>query len=190
MGLGLALVKQLVELHGGTLGVHSQGLNQGSQFTVRLPRLADRPPERDAPPYPDAAAETSRSAAAPAITARTILIVDDNVDAAQSLAAVLQLFGHEARCVYDGHSALENARADPPEVVICDIGLPEMDGYDVARRMREISQLSSLHLIALTGYGQPQDRQRALASGFDHHLVKPVEPEQIRALIAAGPEGK
>ncbi len=172
LGIGLALVKELVTLHGGTVSGHSDGLGQGSTFTVRLPLVAAAAPEAAAPE------------AAPATGRRRVLVVDDNVDGAETLALLLEMSGHQARVVHDGPQALAAVREDPPEVVFLDIGLPGMSGYEVARALRE-SGCKAL-LVALTGWGSAADKREALDAGFDFHLTKPVEPGVVVSLLAAG----
>jgi CheY-like chemotaxis protein len=162
LGIGLAVVKRLIEMHGGRVTAKSEGLGQGSCFEICLPLIAA--PAAPAPPL--------QKAGAPA---RRILVVDDNVDAAHSLAQVLQLDGHESEPVYGAVEALERAQSFRPDVILLDIGLPQMDGYEVARRLRQLDGFADIRLIALTGYGQHEDRQRSLAAGFDAHLAKPVD---------------
>jgi PAS domain S-box-containing protein len=173
LGLGLTLARRLTEMHGGRLEAFSAGLGQGSEFVVRLPLFAGKPPvEIDRRPV--LLYETVR---------RRILVVDDNADAAEALALVLGARGHEVRLVTDGPSAIETAAEFRPEVVLLDIGLPGMDGYVVARRLRAESEPAGITLVALTGYGQDEDRQRARDAGFDYHLVKPIAPDAILALL-------
>jgi PAS domain S-box-containing protein len=171
LGIGLTLVRQLVELHGGTVEAASAGPGRGSTFTVRLPILA-APPE-------------SRDAARPAVPgpARRVLVVEDNDDAREMLRNLLHLFGHEVHEACDGAAGIELARRLRPDAALIDIGLPGIDGYEVARRIR--GDVPAARLVALTGYGQPEDRERALAAGFDVHLVKPVDPEQLERLLSA-----
>ena len=175
LGIGLALVKSLVELHGGSVAAHSEGLGQGSRFVVTLPRAAEQDVTEvsqgeDAPFAPSAA--------------RRVLVVDDNVDAAQMLGMCLEAAGHAVMIEYGPQQALARARSGQPEVCILDIGLPGMDGNELARRLRAAPETSNATLIALTGYGQEQDRQSAIAAGFDHHLVKPVAAPDLLALVA------
>jgi signal transduction histidine kinase/ActR/RegA family two-component response regulator len=174
LGIGLTVVYRLVELHGGRIEAHSAGIGKGSEFVVRLPAL---------PPTAEEAAEQPRVEPAPQFRAR-VLIVEDNLDAADSLAMLLEVCGHQVRVVHDGGSALDVAQATMPDVMLIDIGLPGIDGYDVARRIRQHRDLKSVILVALTGYGRDEDRQRALAAGFDYHLVKPVNPEALHGLVA------
>ncbi|OJT25849.1 hypothetical protein BO221_08370 [Archangium sp. Cb G35] len=176
LGLGLTLVKQLVEMHGGRVEAASEGVGKGSVFTVRLPLL----PEERVPVAPvdvPAGQEVSTRG-------RRVLVVDDNVDAAELLGEVLEMDGHRVTVVHDGMAALEHLGAEAPDVVFLDIGLPGMDGYEVARRIRERSGGAGPRLVAVTGYGQASDRQRSREAGFDAHLVKPVELEQVRELVA------
>ena len=173
LGLGLTLVRRLVELHGGTIEAYSAGGDRGSEFIVRMPAV---PPadgaDREAIARPLEASGPVR-----------ILVVEDNVDAADSLAMLLGLLGHEVSVAYDGRRALEAAGRASFDVVLLDIGLPGMDGYEVARRLRAGGGASEAILVALTGYGRDEDRDLARQAGFDHHLVKPVEPESLQALL-------
>jgi len=174
LGMGLTLVRRLVALHGGRVEAHSEGLGRGSEFVVRLPALA-RPAGAGAP---------VRRLRVPLVRPLQILVVDDNVDAADSLAALLRMLGHEVRTVYDGSAAIEAAHDEPPpDVVLLDIGLPGLDGYEVAREIRGRRPDAAITLIALTGWGQDEDRRRSREAGFAHHLVKPVEPAVLRELL-------
>jgi PAS domain S-box-containing protein len=177
LGIGLTLVKSLVEMHGGTVTAHSDGPGRGSEFVVRLPTLQALPE----PSEPEGAA---RPALCRAERSRRVLVVDDNADAAESLAVLLRLDGHEVCTAHDGAAALETARGFRPEVVVLDIGLPRMDGYQVARRLRAEVGLTEALVVALTGYGQEEDRRRAEQAGFDAHLVKPADPEVLQRLLA------
>jgi CheY-like chemotaxis protein len=168
-------VRSLVELHGGTVVARSEGLGRGSEFTVRLP-LRPAPQGRDGRAGGEALPETRP---------RTVLIVDDNVDGAQGLALLLRLRGHRVLLAHDGAAAVEVARAQRPDVVVLDIGLPKLDGYAVARALRRLPGLAGVLLIAATGYGQDEDRRRSLEAGCDQHLVKPVDPEALGQLLAA-----
>jgi len=174
LGIGLHLVDRLARLHGGAVEARSAGPNQGSEFIVRLPLAGRVAPADDAP---------SGEFIAP--RGRRVLIVDDNVDAADSLAVLLELKGHECQTAYDGHCVLEVARAFRPEVVLLDLGLPGLSGFEVARLLRAEPDAASL-LVAVTGQGQPEDRQRAHAAGFDHHLLKPVDIKTLDRLLAGG----
>ncbi len=178
LGIGLTLVRRLVEMHGGSVEAHSAGPEKGSEFVVRLPTVAPAPAEAAPRDEPAPAAE----AAAPS----RVLVVDDNLDAAKSLAALLKMQGHEVRVAYDGRSALELAAGFLPQFVLLDIGMPGMDGYEVARRLRTIPNLQRARLAALTGWGQPEDRRRSAEAGFDYHLVKPVEPQRLQELLESG----
>jgi signal transduction histidine kinase/DNA-binding response OmpR family regulator len=173
LGIGLTLVRRLVELHGGRVEAHSAGAGQGSEFIVTLPCLTDAPqPAAEPPP-----------ARVEAGGPRRVLVVDDNVDGAESLATLLKLLGHEVHVAHDGPAALRATADVRPEVVFLDIGLPGMDGYEVARRLRRPGRNEAL-LVALTGYGQDEDRRRSREAGFDHHLVKPVDPAVLEELLA------
>jgi signal transduction histidine kinase len=180
LGIGLTLVKRLVELHGGRVQAFSPGPNQGSEFVVRLPALA-LAPARLATVNGASAAKGGPGRPA----ARRVLVVDDNADAACSLALLLRLSGHEVKVCHDGPAALEAAASYRPEVVLLDIGLPGMDGYAVARRLRALPGPGPALLAALTGYGQEDDIRRSREAGFDQHLVKPVDPELLTNLLAA-----
>jgi PAS domain S-box-containing protein len=175
LGVGLTLVQRLVTLHGGTVEACSEGAGRGSEFIVRLPLREEPAIVREV----SASAKPSGHSGRP----RRILIVDDNRDAAQALRLLLEGDGHEVRTADDGASGLELARADRPDVVLLDIGLPKMDGYEIARRIRGDAALEGTLLIAVTGYGQMHDRARASASGFHHHLVKPVAFAALQELL-------
>jgi signal transduction histidine kinase/integral membrane sensor domain MASE1 len=175
LGLGLTLARSLVELHGGTVTAESEGPGQGSEFVVRLPCLPAV--QKPAPP---AAVPTTRAAT----RRRRVMVVDDNLDSAESLAVLLQMAGHEVQMAHDGPSALALARKYRPEIVLLDIGLPAgMDGYEVAQRLRPDAGPGGVVLVALTGYGQDEDRRRAAQAGFDHHLVKPVDAGHLTRLL-------
>jgi CheY-like chemotaxis protein len=177
LGIGLTLVKHLVEMHGGKVAASSAGLGQGSEFVVSLPSL----PQSFGVPQ-------ISSASPPAPGARKVLIVDDNIDAADSLARILVLRGHEAHTAYDGLQAIERAKALRPDVVLLDIGLPGSNGYEVAKRLREELEEEAMVIIALTGYGGKEDRRRTVAAGFDYHLVKPVDVETLIRHFVPGDE--
>jgi signal transduction histidine kinase len=176
LGVGLTLARRLVGLHGGTITAYSEGLGRGSEFIVRLP-VSDKA----------AGTEDSPARAAPAAGGpRRILLADDNVDFATSLASVLQRRGHDVRVVHDGAEALRAVETFRPEFAFLDIGMPKVHGYELARRLRENPETADCVLVAVTGWGQPDDRNRARDAGFDRHLVKPVDPEDIEAIIAEG----
>ncbi len=170
LGLGLALVHSLVQLHGGRVEAHSEGLGRGSCFSVILPTMADA---GDA--APDGAAASTAGSGAAASSSRRMLVVDDNVDAALSLADILRSLGHIVATAHDSHTALALAANDWPEVFILDIGLPDIDGYALARRLHALAEGRPATYLALTGYGQAHDRVLARTAGFDHHFVKPVD---------------
>ena len=176
LGIGLTLVQRLVELHGGRVAATSEGLGRGATFSVTLPCIAAVEPRRPAPP----------AAKAADVYGRRVLVVDDNVDAAESTAAFLRLEGHEVKAVHDGLQALASLKVFDPHVVVLDIGLPGLDGYAVARQLRERGDTSHVLLIALTGYGQKEDRARAADAGFDYHFVKPADPREIQLAIERG----
>jgi signal transduction histidine kinase/CheY-like chemotaxis protein len=176
LGIGLTLVRSLVQMHGGAVAVRSEGLGRGSEFVVRLPLAADVPAE---PPAPKTAA-TPRAAS----QGGRVLIIDDNVPSAESLALIVKLWGHDTRVAHSGPDALETAAAFQPDTVLLDIGMPGMDGYTVARRLRATPGLESATLIAMTGYGRDEDRRRSEAEGFAHHLVKPIDLERLEQLLA------
>jgi signal transduction histidine kinase/CheY-like chemotaxis protein len=172
LGVGLTLVRELVQLHGGAVSASSPGPRRGSTFVVRLPRA-------DAPSI-----VAEATAAPPAVTKRVIVIVEDNADAREMLKVCLELAGHEVHETEDGPAGIEATRVHRPDVAIVDIGLPGVDGYEVARRIRAGTDHTT-RLVALTGYGQPEDRRRALDAGFDAHLTKPVDPAELLSLIEA-----
>jgi CheY-like chemotaxis protein len=172
LGVGLALVHRLMELHGGTVLASSAGRGQGTEFVIRLPRL----------PNPPAAASVV-SAMVP-VSGLRILVVDDNRDAVDSLAVLLESDGHTVRRAYDGETALTMALAEPPQVILLDLGLPGMDGYAVARAVRRSTELNGVWLLALTGYGQTNDREKTRAAGFDGHLLKPLAFKALRDALA------
>jgi CheY-like chemotaxis protein len=179
LGVGLALVKRLVEMHGGRVEVHSAGRGAGSEFVVRLPALpapaVARPP---APPAPKAAPAAAGSGA----RRLRVLVVDDNRDSAETMADLLRLEGHEALVAHDGREAVALALSARPDVVLLDIGLPGMDGHAACRAMRAGGLAA--RIVAMTGYGQAEDQRRSREAGFDAHLVKPVAPEALHALLA------
>jgi PAS domain S-box-containing protein len=178
LGIGLTLVRRLVELHGGTVTAHSDGPGKGSEFVVRLRALSaeqqgellQKPPAVQQP--------------VPSSVPQRILVVDDNVDAAESLAVLLRLEGHEVRLVPDGPGALAAAQAESPNVVILDLGMPGMDGFEVARRLRALPGTKSTLLVAITGWAREEDRRRCYEAGFDGHLPKPVEWDDLRQFLA------
>jgi PAS domain S-box-containing protein len=179
LGVGLALVRGLVELHGGTVEAHSGGVGRGSEFIVRLP-IAEAPT-----PGPQEAGQAPVQAGAESASGRTcrVLIVDDNRDAADSLAVMLRLTGHETQTAYDGVEGVQAAATFLPDVVLLDIGMPRMNGYQAAQHIRQQPWGQKMVLIALTGWGQAEDKQRAAEAGFHHHLTKPVEPTELEQLL-------
>jgi CheY-like chemotaxis protein len=163
-------------MQGGTVQAVSGGTGRGSEFIVRLPRTME-----------PATVQSKVDASGERYTQRAVLVVDDSADAAESMALLLQLHGHDMRVANDGPSALEIARNFRPSIVFLDIGLPGMDGYEVARRMRSSPETRNCILVALTGYGQPEDHERSKENGFDHHLVKPVDPAVLQQLFESLP---
>lgn len=174
LGIGLTLVKSLVELHGGTVGVHSDPSERGSEFVVRLPIFRNHQMDVPAPQAKNSARD---------LEGRRVLVVDDNIDAAKSLRILLKLQGAQAEMVHSGPDALEAVEKMQPNVVLLDIGMPGMDGYEVARRIRASGDFKEVTLIALTGWGQEEDRQRTREAGFDHHLVKPADIVKLKELL-------
>jgi CheY-like chemotaxis protein len=167
LGLGLAIVRKIVELHGGSVSAASEGPGQGSRFEVMLPLAA-------------AAAQSPQAAPARAMQQSRILLVDDNVDAAAGTAGLLRQLGHTVDVAHDAAGALAAARMHPPEVAILDIGLPDMDGYQLAASLRAQAGGATMRLVALTGYGQQADIDRAARAGFDLHLTKPATLDELR----------
>jgi len=176
LGIGLAIARRLAEMHGGTLQAASEGPGRGAVFTLRVPVMQPA----------QAAAPSSLSLARNRVARlnQRILVVDDNQDAASSLGMLLRAFGADVVVAHSGPQALERFGEAAPDVVLLDIGMPGMDGYEVARRMRSAAAGRRARLIALTGWGQEGDRRRAVEAGFDHHLVKPVDAESLHALLA------
>jgi CheY-like chemotaxis protein len=173
LGIGLALARQLVAMHDGTIVAHSEGPGFGAEFVIRLP-LAEAP----------AAADGVTSRLGPSLPNKRILVVDDNRDAGDSLAMILRILGVDVRVARGGAEGLETLERFDADVVLLDIGMPEMDGYEVARRIRQRGS-SRPAIVALTGWGQEQDRTRAREAGFDHHLVKPADLTALHALLAS-----
>jgi CheY-like chemotaxis protein len=173
LGIGLTLVRRLAELHGGTASAASDGPGKGASFTVRLPAVA-------AP-----AQATAQAVAAAPAAGREVLIVEDNADAAETLRRLLELAGHRVRVAHDGVAGLEALLSGSAQIALVDIGLPRLDGYELARRMRaSLDGRSQPFMVAVTGYGLPEDRSRALAAGFDEHLTKPVDAAALARVLA------
>ncbi len=171
LGIGLTLVKSLVRLHGGSIEAFSPGVGQGTEFVIRLLAVPEVTPiQLECPPQ-----ETEQG------RGLRLLVVDDNSDTVDSLAMLLRLYGHEVQTAHSGPIGLQAILAQKPDVALLDIGLPEIDGYEVARRVRD--KLDKIVLIAMTGYGQPEDRERTKDAGFDCHLIKPVDPEKLQELL-------
>jgi PAS domain S-box-containing protein len=178
LGIGLSLVRRLVELHGGSVQAHSAGVGKGSEFSVRLPVLAETPKPQPTP-------ERTDDGATKAGTGRRVLVVDDNRDSADSLALLLGLGGNEVQAAYDGLAAVEAAEHFRPEVVLLDIGMPKLNGYDACRRIREQPWGKRMMLIALTGWGQEEDKRRTEEAGFNTHMVKPVDLAALKQLLVS-----
>jgi CheY-like chemotaxis protein len=174
LGIGLTLVRRLVEMHGGTVEARSGGPGRGSQFFVRLPVL-------NTTPQP---APTQSDEGLAATTKKKILVVDDNQDSAMSLGMMLRLMGNDIRTAHDGLAAVEAAARFQPDMILLDIGLPKLNGYDACRQIREQPWSKETIIVALTGWGQDEDRRRSHEAGFDHHLVKPVEISALQALLS------
>lgn len=176
LGIGLALVKGLVEMHGGSIEVQSGGEGRGSEFIVRLPlsTASDGPAHQVVSPVAPASLE---------LGARRVLVVDDNKDAADSMRHLLELLGHDVRTANDGEAGITEAEAFRPELVLMDLGMPRMNGYEACRRIRAQPWGKDMLLVALTGWGQEDDRRKTAEAGFDHHFVKPVETAALRKLL-------
>ena len=177
LGVGLTLVRRLVELHGGTVQARSEGAGKGSEFIVTLP-LAEKPALSRAAGSPDAAGSHA------AVKPRNILLIEDNYDAQMALAMLLEMWGHKVDIAPDGLAGIAAATRNRPDIAFVDLGLPGVDGFEVARRIRAMPGGKDVLLVALTGYGTAADREKSLAAGFDLHVVKPIEPEQLLALVA------
>src|SRR3984957_1858978 len=174
LGVGLALVHRLVSLHGGVVKAFSEGIGRGSELVVTLPQYCQEisMPVASDPPPPE-----------PQQKRRRLMVIDDNKDAAESMSMLFELWGHEVICTYEGRAALETAAKYRPDAVFLDIGLPGMDGYEIAERLRELPESAHTVIVAITGYGQDEDRRRSREAGIDHHLVKPVSPETLHKLL-------
>jgi len=171
LGIGLTLVKRLAELHEGTVTASSPGRGKGSEFVLRVPAIDERASAQD---YSEA--ETKRDS-------RHVLVVDDNVDAAECIGVMLELKGHQVKVVHDGFAAVDAAKREKPDVILLDIGLPGRDGYEVAQILRADPEFTKTKIIAVTGYGKDEDRRRSKAAGMDHHLTKPVDPDDLDQLM-------
>jgi CheY-like chemotaxis protein len=175
LGIGLTLAKELTELHDGTIQVFSEGLEKGSEFVVRLPTISPKPS--------DLRSSTAEGRLASASGSQRILVVDDNRDEAESLAILMRLSQYQVEIAHSGAAALDLAAKFKPDVIFLDIGMPGMNGYEVASQLRRQPQMKA-QLVALTGYGQEEDRRRAYEAGFNHHFTKPVEPTALLKLLA------
>ena len=179
LGIGLTLARSLVEMHGGHISARSAGVGKGSEFTVRLPLAPETVGEASSEPA--GRDEPRREAVA---KPRRILVVDDNVDAAETLAMLLKLGGHSVEVAHDGATATRLAQASRFDLAFLDLGMPAMDGYELARRLRADKALAGMRLVALTGWGQDEDRRRSAEAGFDLHVVKPVEPDMLEKVLS------
>jgi CheY-like chemotaxis protein len=177
LGIGLTLVRTLVELHGGQVNARSEGRGRGSEFEITLPLLAE---ECHSTSATDTLPQVEK---APAPNSRRVLIVEDNQDAQEALKCLLELWGHDVMVASDGVSGIQSALAHRPEVALVDLGLPTVDGYEVARQIRSALGASAPLMIALTGYGAPEQRAQALAAGFDLHMVNPIDPDRLATLL-------
>ena len=175
LGIGLSLVKALVEMHGGSVHAHSEGAGKGSRFVIELPLVESTP---------QSGARKPQAAKGP-LRSRSVLVVEDSADAAEAMRLLLMEYGHHVTTATDGPEAIAVAKAFRPEVIILDIGLPGIDGFELARHLRALAETRAARLIAVTGYGQPADHQRSREAGFDQHLVKPVDPDALAAAIDA-----
>jgi CheY-like chemotaxis protein len=175
LGIGLTLVKRLVEMHGGSIEAKSEGPGRGAEFVVRLPVVVDACELQN---------QDDNGAPTPSKSALRILIVDDNRDSADSLVMLLRIMGNDTRTAYDGQQGVDAAEEFRPDVMLLDIGLPKLNGYEACRRIRETAWGKSVVLIAVTGWGQEEDRRRSHEAGFDHHMVKPVDPQTLMKLLA------
>jgi signal transduction histidine kinase len=176
LGIGLALAQRLAQMHGGRVEAASEGPGRGSRFTLRLPLAVDKPGEK--PPERPAADGHG-------LQPRRVLVIDDNQDAADSTAMLLGVLGAQPHVAYDGESGLAALKTWRPDLVLLDLGMPGMDGFEVARRIRADAETATLPVVALTGWGQEQDRRRTQAAGFDRHLVKPADPQALQAVLEA-----
>jgi CheY-like chemotaxis protein len=174
LGIGLTLVRRLVEMHGGRVSAFSEGAGRGSEFEVRLPSVRGVTQTEGVP---------ENELKLRAVSPRRVLVVDDNVDAAESATMLLRFLGHDVEMAHDGNSALEQVRNFRPEIVLLDIGLPGMSGYDVARAIRALPENRGLVIAAVTGYGQEEDRRKSREVGIDYHMTKPLAPNVLTAFI-------
>src|SRR5262249_17390033 len=174
LGIGLTIVKRLVEMHSGTVEAHSGGLGQGSELTVRLPLTSEPGAWEPARAFPEQ----------PTGPRRRVLIVDDNRDSAESLAMLLRFRGNDVRTAQDGPQGAQAAQDDQPELILLDIGMPGMSGYEVARRLRQRPEMNGVVIVAMTGWGQDEDRRKSKEAGFDHHLTKPIELAVVEQVLA------
>ena len=178
-------MRSIVALHGGEVEGHSEGPGKGSRFTITLPLLAGQAVREEGQgTTPEAAQEAAQDGAGIRAEPMELMIVDDNLDAARTLAALLEAKGHEVTVMADAHGAIEHSRRAPLPLYILDIGLPDMDGYELARRLRASPGTAHAVLVALTGYGQMHDQDRAFAAGFDHHFVKPIDIAALDRILA------
>jgi CheY-like chemotaxis protein len=178
LGIGLALTRKLVQLHGGTIVARSEGPGKGSEFVVRVPATQEAAP---APAEPLAQLAPADAGAGEGLR---IVVADDNADAAETLSLLLELLGHQVRRAHDGEEAVDAVAAFDPQLVLLDVGMPRLNGYDACRRIRALPTRTPRTLVAVTGWGQARDLENSRAAGFDHHLVKPVDMAQLQGLLA------
>jgi CheY-like chemotaxis protein len=174
LGIGLTLAKQLVEMHGGSIEAHSEGEGQGAEFAIRLPRAVATAPTNEPLPPPAGKGQRARV---------KVLVVDDNVDLVEMLSMVVEAAGHHVRKAFDGRSGISAALEYQPDLILLDVGMLDMKGTEVAKELRRHREVAGARIVALTGWGQAEDRQRTADAGFDDHLTKPAAPEQIRRLL-------
>jgi CheY-like chemotaxis protein len=183
LGIGLTMVANLVKLHGGKVEARSEGRGRGSEFIVRLPVLSMEEVEQNQTDMSVSDQDLLNAFLEARRDELKVLVIEDNRDASDSLRDMLEIFGYRVELAYNGLVGVEAARRFQPDIVLCDIGLPGMDGFEVARRIRKEPDLSAVVLVALTGYGQEEDRRKTYEAGFDLHLVKPVDPEKLQNLL-------
>jgi len=174
LGIGLTLARQLVEMHGGSIEAHSEGEGQGAEFAIRLPLAATTAPRKEQQPSPASDGQPARL---------KVLVVDDNADLVEMLSMVVEAAGHHVRKAFDGRSGISAALEYQPDLILLDVGMPDMHGTEVAKELRRHREVAGARIVALTGWGQAEDRQRTADAGFDDHLTKPADPGQIQRIL-------